>query len=239
MTRMISVTILTKNNESTIQQTLESVKAFDDVVVLDSGSSDQTLAIAKSFSNVRVFETVFEGFGPMRKLAAKKAKHDWILSLDSDEELMGLLDMDLDPTRVYSFPFHNYFNGKWIKGCGWYPDRHVRLYHRMQTNFSDDLVHEKVQTNGLKEVRLSVAIKHTSYQSIGDFLTKMQRYSSLFSQQNSLQSSSIVKALTHGWWAFLKSYVLKRGFLCGREGFIISQYNGHTAYYKYLKLAMR
>lgn len=240
---MISVTILTKNNEETLGSVLESVKEFEEVVILDTGSTDTTLEIAQIYPNVKVFHSPFTGFGPLHNLAAYHASHDWILSLDSDEVLTPelaeeILALQLDPRRVYSFPFNNYFNGKHIKWCGWYPDRHVRLYNKRTTSFTDDKVHERIQTNGVSEVKLKSPVKHYSYRTISDFLQKMETYSNLFAQQNAhKKKSSLPKALLHGGFAFFKSYVLKRGFMGGKEGYIISLYNGQTAFYKYLKLA--
>ncbi len=239
---MISVTILTCNSEARIRDVLESVKYFDDVVILDSGSKDNTMTIAQEFPNVTVYTAKFEGFGPKHNRASSLAKYDWILSVDSDEVLSGalakeILLLPLDPQNVYSFPMHNYFNGKHIKGCGWYPDRHVRLYNRTSTRFTDVQVHEGIITKDLKEVLLRNNAFHYSYNTIFDFLKKMQWYSDLFATQNKdKKKSSVCKAAFHGVFAFIKSYILQRGFLCGAEGFIISVYNGNTAFYKYLKL---
>ena len=233
---MISVCILTKDNERTIKRCLDSVSDFPEVILLDSGSKDKTLTIAKTYSNVTIHETHFSGFGSMRNQAADLAANTWILALDADE-VFGQAPDDLDPSCIYSFPFHNYFNGKWIKWCGWYPDRHIRLYNKTATRFSGDKVHEKILSVNLREVKLTTPILHYSYDSIDDFLRKMQHYSSLFREQHPGKNASLLKALLHGWWAFIKCYFLKRGFMGGREGFIISQYNAHTAYYKYLKLA--
>lgn len=240
---MISVTILTKNNEETLGSVLESVKEFDEVVILDTGSTDTTLEIAEIYPNVKIFHSPFTGFGPLHNLAAYHASHDWILSLDSDEVMTSelaeeILALQLDPKRVYSFPFNNYFNGKHIKWCGWYPDRHVRLYNKRTTSFTDDKVHERIQTTNLSEVKLKFPVKHYSYRTVSDFLRKMEIYSNLFAQQNAhKKTSSFPKALLHGGFAFFKSYVLKRGFMGGKEGYLISLYNGQTAFYKYLKLA--
>ncbi|MCB1084259.1 MAG: glycosyltransferase family 2 protein, partial [Simkania sp.] len=172
---MISATILTKNSEETLSTCLKALEGFNEVIVLDTGSTDLTLDIAQTFSNVKVFEAPFEGFGPLHNLAAEHATSDWILSLDSDEVLSDelskeILALNLKPDCVYSFPFHNYFNGKHIRGCGWFPDRHIRLYNKTATHFSDDYVHEKILTKGLKEVKLTHAVKHYSYRSISDFL---------------------------------------------------------------------
>ncbi|MCB1115902.1 MAG: glycosyltransferase family 2 protein [Chlamydiia bacterium] len=240
---MITVTILTKNNEETLGSVLESVKDFEEVVILDTGSTDTTLEIAAMYPNAQIFHSPFTGFGPLHNLAAYHAKRDWILSLDSDEILSPSLaeeirQLSLDPKKVYSFPFNNYFNGKHIKWCGWYPDRHIRLYNKRVTTFTNDHVHERIETNGLSEVKLKSPVKHYSYRSISDFLRKMETYSTLFAKQYAhKKSSSFAKALLHGGFAFIKSYVLKRGFLGGKEGYIISLYNGQTAFYKYLKLA--
>ena len=240
---MISVTILTKNSEETLRSTLESVKHFSEVVLLDTGSSDSTLQIAKEFSNVKIVEGPFTGFGPAHNLATSHATHDWILSIDSDEVLsQELIDeiqsLSLSEHNVYALNRKNFLNQKWIKWCGgWHPDPVIRLYHRQKTHFTDAKVHEKIVSSHLNIVQLHSPLLHTPYRNMSDFLAKMQHYSTLFAEQNQhRKSSSIGKAILHGWMAFIKSYFFKRGFLGGKEGFIISVYNGHTAFYKYLKL---
>ncbi len=236
---MISVTILTKNAEQTLKSTLESLKGFLEVLVYDSGSSDKTLEIASSFPNVRLIQGPFSGFGPTHNKASSLATYDWILSIDSDEILseglaQEILNLQLDPQIVYQLNRRNFFNGKWIRV--WSPDPVVRLYNRNMTHFSDDVVHEKVLSSPLHVHPLASPLLHTPYRSIDDFLSKMQLYSTLFAEQNRGKKSSLTKAVLHGGAAFLRSYVLKRGFLGGKEGAIISFYNGHTAFYKYLKL---
>jgi glycosyltransferase involved in cell wall biosynthesis len=238
----ISVTILTKNAQRLLAECLRAVSGFSDVIVLDNGSTDATLDIAATFANVRVFQEPFTGFGPLHNRASELAAHDWILSIDSDEivtpELFAeIASQELDPDCVYSFPMANYFNGKRITTCGWHPDRHVRLYHRGRTRFTDAAVHEGVITAGLREIRLTHPVRHYSYACVADFLTKMQRYTDQFAAQHAeKKSSGPLKAVLHGSFAFLKSYLLQRGFLQGYEGLLISAYNGHTAFYKYLKL---
>lgn len=240
---MISVTILTKNSEKYLDAVLNALISFDDVVILDNGSSDQTIEIAKKFSNTRIFYSEFLGFGKLHNLASEFAKNEWILSIDSDEivarELKEeILSLKLDCHEIYSFPRHTYYRNKLIKWCGWYPDRVIRIYNKNITRFSDDQVHEKiVKTDLVKEVCLSSPLIHYSYDSISDFLAKMQSYSQLFALQNKgKRSSSVFTAISHGFFAFVKSYFLKKGFLGGYEGFLISAYNAHTAFYKYLKL---
>lgn len=241
---MISVTILVKNGEVTIRETLDSLTRFDEVVVYDTGSTDGTLKIAKEYSNVKIYKAPFEGFGVSHNKASAKAKHNWILSVDCDEVITKeladeILSLDLDTKSVYKMIRHNYFNGKWIKGCaGWHPDWIVRLYNRKSTTFTNDEVHEKIISDSLKTVSLKHPMRHVPYQQIGDFLSKMQSYSDLFVKQKAgKKKSSLPIALKHAFFAFFKSYILRKGILCGGEGFIISAYNAHTAFYKYLKLA--
>jgi glycosyltransferase involved in cell wall biosynthesis len=239
----ISVTILTKNSQKYLQEVLEALTSFDEVLICDTGSQDQTITIASRFSNVKIFYEPFQGFGPTHNRASDLAKNDWILSIDSDEVVSDDLReeisrLSLQPKHVYSFPRHNEYRGKWIKGCGWYPDRQFRLYNKKDTRFTDAQVHEAIITTGLTHIPLKSPLKHYSYHQVADFLSKMQSYSSLFAEQyKGRKSSSLAKALTHGIFAFLKSYLLKRGFLDGQGGFEISIYNGLTAFYKYLKLA--
>jgi glycosyltransferase involved in cell wall biosynthesis len=240
---MISVTILTKNSAETLAATLDSLKTFDDVLILDTGSTDATLEIAKKYPNVTVRTMQFLGFGATHNVASALASRDWILSVDSDEVLSPeLVDelhaLPLDPACVYSIARLNYLNGKQIKWCGgWHPDRVIRLYNKQKTAFDQSQVHEKVISKGLQEIQLHHPMHHTPYRQMADFLNKMQAYSTLFATQHAeKRSASLGKAILHSWFAFFKSYVLKRGFMGGKEGAIISFYNAHTAFYKYLKL---
>ena len=243
---MISATVLTKNSAETLAATLDSLRSFPEVLLFDTGSSDATLEIARRYSNVKIVCEKFFGFGAAHNAATKLSANDWILSIDSDEVLSSdlveqILKLPLDPKNVYSLERCNYFLGKRMRCCsGWYPDPVVRLYHRGATRFSNDAVHEKVLTENLKVVHLRSELFHNPYRSIEDFLFKMQNYSTLFAEQNkNKKRSSLWIAIGHSFAAFLKNYFLKRGFLGGKEGFIISLYNAHATYYKYLKLALK
>ena len=238
----ISITILTKNNSQTISRTLNSLLDFDEVLIYDNGSSDATIETARKFKNVKVIEGPFLGFGPTHNLASSLTKHDWILSLDSDEVLSMELVSEIqnlvkDPDTVYSFPRHNYYREKFIRGCGWYPDRQFRLYNRNCTKFTSVEVHEQIIVDGCIHVPLNHPIIHYSYTSIEDFLQKMQVYSTLFAKEHcGKKKSSPMKAILHGAYAFIKTFIIKRGFIDGYEGLLISSYNAHTSYYKYMKL---
>lgn len=237
------MTVLTKNCQDTLTATLDSLQKFPEVLVYDSGSTDDTLALAAAYPNVKIIHGTFSGFGPTHNTASSLTKYDWILSIDSDEVLTPelceeILQLQLDPGHIYQIQRKNYFNGKWVRWCGgWHPDPVLRLYNRKITRFSDDAVHEKVLSQGLQIIPLTSPLVHIPYRSMEDFLQKMQIYSTLFAQQNKgKKQASVLQAIAHGFFAFLKSYLIKKGFLGGKEGFIISIYNGHTSFYKYLKL---
>ena len=239
----LSVTVLTKNSEKYLSQVLDSLKKFDEVVVYDTGSTDKTLSIARQYSNVTVHQGPFIGFGPTHNVASSTARNAWILSIDSDEVVTPqladeILKLSFDDKTVYSIPRNNYFRGKWIRWCGWYPDYQYRLYNRENTRFTDAQVHESIFVEDMKVKMLKSPMIHYSYADTADFLGKMQSYSHLFAQQNKgKKKSSTAKAIGHGAFTFFKSYILKKGFLGGSEGFEISVYNANTAFYKYLKLA--
>jgi glycosyltransferase involved in cell wall biosynthesis len=240
----ISATLLTKDSAARIGEAIGALGWCDEVVVFDTGSTDETIEIARRHPNVTIHRLAgpFPGFGRAHGRAVALARNDWILSIDSDEIVSSELaeeisGMRLDPNTVYSMPFHNYFNGRLITSCGWYPDHHERLFNRTATNFCASEVHERVQTDGLRRVRLRHPVRHYSYCSLDDFLRKMQFYSRLFAEQNAgSRRSSPARAVLRSAWAFIKSYCLQRGCLQGREGLIISAYKAQTVFWKYLLL---
>jgi glycosyltransferase involved in cell wall biosynthesis len=243
MRKLLSATILTKNSQKYLAEVLTALEKIDEIVIVDTGSTDDTLSIAGQFPNVSIFEHSFIGFGPTHNVASRLAKNPWILSIDSDEVvspslLEEILSISLSKGFVYSFPRHNEYRKKWIRHCGWFPDRQTRIYHRDDTQFTEDQVHEAIKKDHLQEICLFSPLYHYSYENTHDFLHKMQIYSTLFAlQYQGKKSSSLMKAISHGLFAFFKTYFLKRGFLDGSEGFEISFYNANTAFYKYLKLA--
>ncbi len=241
----ISATILTKNSEALLGQVLAALDWCEEVVVLDTGSTDRTLAIADSFANVSVHRWAgpFPGFGRAHRRAVELARHDWILSIDSDEIVSPELTEEIralplgETGVVYTIPFKNYYAGKHITSCGWSPDRHERLFNRRVTNFCASEVHERVQTRNVEVVTLRHAIEHHSYRSIDDFLRKMNAYSHLFAEQNcGRKSPGAMTAVARSGWAFFKSYFLERGFRQGAEGLTISAYKSQVVFWKYLML---
>jgi len=237
----ISVVILTKNSSKYLKQVLHAVREFDEVVILDNGSTDDTMNIARTFENVVVHEHEFIGFGPLKNYASSLAKNDWVLSLDSDEILTkefidSLKNKNLDPQSVYTIERMNYYKEKKIQYC-WNNDIIVRLYHKNSTKFNDRYVHEGIESNGLHVELLNGSIKHYSYSSISEFMIKADRYSTLFAEQHAGKSkSSPGKAISHALFAFIKTYILKRGFLDGYIGLVISYTQASEKFYKYMKL---
>lgn len=238
----ISVTVLTKNSQDTLSRCLTALAAFPEVVVLDNGSSDATLSIAADFPNVKIFTSPFIGFGALKNLAASQATHDWILSVDSDEVLStelvsSVLQHSLQPQYVYRFLRKNFYGQRYINACGWENDYVLRLYHKKSTAFSAKEVHETILTQGLKTETLPGTLDHFSYRNAEELVQKMNYYTSLFAQENKgKKRASVFKALYKGAFSFFRNYLLKKGFLYGADGFLISSTNALGSFYKYLKL---
>ncbi|MFP5212023.1 MAG: glycosyltransferase family 2 protein [Acidobacteriota bacterium] len=239
----ISVTVLCKNGERRIAECLSRLASFEEVILLDTGSTDRTIEIASTFANVKIFQDGFYGFGRMKNQAAGYAKNDWILNVDHDEILTEPLlaeirGLDLDPRRIYAIKRANHYNGKLVKCCGWHPDAVMRLYNRKSPGFSEKLVHESLKTDEMEGIiRLREPMKHFSFEDASDLLDKMQRYARLYAlEHKGRKKSSPFLAVFHGFFSFLKNYFLQRGFLYGYAGFLISVCNANGVFYKYIML---
>lgn len=239
-----TATMLVKNAERYLPQVLESLAAFDEVLLLDNGSTDNTLAVAARFANVSVRHHEFDGFGAMKNRAAEWARNDWIFNVDSDEVVDDVLAAALaavdwhQSSRVYTVSRLNHYRGRLIKSCGWYPDIIPRLYHRRHTRFSDAAVHERIQIPLQTEVlALSGSLLHYSYDSAEELLHKAQYYSTLYAQaQAGRKQASAAQAFGHGLAAFVKNYLFKRGFADGGDGLVIAVSQAVGSFYKYAKL---
>lgn len=238
----ISVVVLAKNNQKTIKNTLESLVGFDDVVVYDNGSSDDTLQIAKSYKNVNLIEGEFRGFGWSKNRAASYAKNDWILVIDSDEvvdrELFEILkSISLDEKSVYRLNFKAFYKDIQVKYCGWNNQKIKRLYNKKVTSYNLNDVHEDIITDGLKLVDLGGNVEHYSYHSISEFILKADKYSTLFAQNSAgKKPSSPSKAFFNALYSFFRTYILKQGFRDGYVGLVIAFSHMVTNFYKYIKL---
>ena len=237
----ISVVIIVKNGIRTIRKCLDALSDFNDIVVFDNGSTDGTQEICRQYDNVNLVEGEFIGFGPTKKLASTYAKHEWILSLDSDEIVTAsfvetLQSKNLDPGTVYSIKRINFYKDIEIKH-GWSNDILPRLYNRKKTNISDKMVHEGVMTEGLKVEYLDISLKHERYSSISEFIRKADHYSTLFAEQNvGKRKASPLKAIGNSSFTFIRKYFFKLGFLDGYPGLIMAYTNMIENFYKYMKL---
>ena len=214
----ISAVMIVKNGAVTIRKTLDSLEKFDDIVVYDNGSTDETVAIAREYSNVNLIEGNFDGFGTTKNRAATYAKNDWILSIDSDEvvdlELLhALQDKVLDARTIYVINAIAYYKDIQIRYSGWTDQKIRRLYNKTVTQFNDNFVHEHIIEEGMNKELIEGNLKHYSYMSISDFIVKLDRYSTLFANDNvGRKSSSPAKAFFNGLYSFFRTYILKRGF---------------------------
>lgn len=238
----ISVVVLAKNSALTIARTLESLREFSEVIVYDNGSSDETIDIAKSFSNVVLVEGEFRGFGWSKNRAASYAKNEWILVIDSDEVpdstlIETLRTTTLDEACVYKLNFKAFYKDTQIKHCGWNNQKIKRLYNKTKTGFNDNDVHENIISEGFCEEVLDGSVGHYSYHSISDFIIKSDRYSSLFAQNNKhKRASSPSKAFFNALYSFFRTYIIKQGFRDGYIGLVIAFSHMASNFYKYIKL---
>ena len=242
MSIKISVIILTKNSEKHFKNVLDALKSFDEILIIDNGSKDNTLNIAKNYSNCKIFKEEFIGFGPLKNKALKYAKNEWVLFIDSDEivkkeMIKKLITLNLyKKNRVYSFLRDNYYKNRLIRCCGWENDYVIRLFNKNYTRFNNNLVHESVIIKqDTKIIKIKEGLKHYSFSSIEELINKMQYYSSLFAKEKNYKPS-FLKLTLSPFFKFIKNYFFQKGFLYGYIGFAISLSNANGVAYKYLKL---
>lgn len=240
----ISIAIITKDEENRINACIESLSFADEIVVVDSGSTDNTVHIARS-AGCRVLIEKWRGYAGQKQFAVDQCRNDWVFILDADERIphgtaKTLSEMPLNAVQsitAYSFLRKNYFHDQWIRHCGWWPDRIVRLVNRKKGNFNDRLVHERWISSGT--VRdLDLTIDHYSFRDYSDLINKMQAYSTLSARDMFTQGKHAGwwTPLTHGLWMFLRTYIFEMGFLEGFDGFMISALNAGGSFMKYAKL---
>lgn len=242
----LSVILITKNEARNLRQCLHSVAFADQIVVVDSGSTDGTQAIARDAGALVIETADWPGFGPQKNRALDAATGDWIFSIDADERVTPDLAAEIaavikaDPKSAadaYEVPRKSWYCGKFINHAGWSPDYVTRLARRDAVRFSDDLVHERLLVNG-RTGRLKTALLHYSFRDFSQVLHKIDMYSTLSARQRHArgQRGSVGKAVLHGLAAFIRTYIFKRGFLDGSHGLALAISNGEGSYYRYLKL---
>ncbi|MBK5098994.1 MAG: glycosyltransferase family 2 protein [Gemmatimonadetes bacterium] len=238
----VSVIVITRDEEHVIADCLESVRWADEIVVLDCGSTDRTVEICRSFTD-SVYETDWPGFGIQKNRALSHATRDWVLSLDADEWVSSALAAEIQSrlpdtgANGLVIPFQSSYLGRFMRHGDWRNERHLRLFRRTSGRFSDDPVHERLTVDG--EIgRLENPILHYSFATVEEVQDKVNRYSTAGAERRfaSGKRSSLLKALSHTSWTFVSGYLLKAGFLDGREGFLLAVSNAEGSFYTYLKL---
>ena len=237
----ISATIITYNEERNIARVIESLRCCDEIVVVDSGSSDRTCELAEKLG-ARVIDSPWPGYAKQKNLAAEKAANDWILSVDADEAISEGLEAELWHIKkqgpefdAYTMPRMAQYLGKWILHSGWYPDRKVRLYHREKATWRGDFVHESLHATG-KIGHLEGQILHYTCDSLAEHMKTMDRDTTLAAEQIVYQKRKItlLRLIVDPPWTFIRTYFLKAGFLDGLEGLAIAYM---AAFYNFLKYA--
>lgn len=242
----LSVIIITKNEEAMIRRCLQSVAWADEVVVVDSNSIDNTASICRELNaKVHSFDD-WPGFGVQKNRALDLASCDWVLSLDADETVTAELRAEIEAAMTnpcghaaFRLPRLSSYCGRQMRHSGWWPDHVTRLFKRGSTRFSDDLVHEKLVVEG-KVGALAQPLLHEAFTDMGEVLEKMNRYSTASAAmlQHQGKTGSLASAVLHGLWAFIRTYILRAGFLDGREGFMLAVSNAEGTYYRYVKLML-
>jgi len=248
----LSVVIITRNEAKNIQACLESVSFADEVIVLDSASTDETVQIAKEMGALVHQTPDFPGFGEQKNRALDLVTGQWVLNIDADErvseplskEILQAIQAKSTKHLAFDIPRSTYFCGKWIKHCGWTPDRVLRLFKADQARFSDDKVHERLIPNGQNNWdnaqlgHLNTPMLHYSYLSPEDYWRKLRSYSQIWAEQRHLrgQKTSVARAFGSALFAFLRSYVFQAGFLDGSMGLAVCVMQAQGTFAKYFTL---
>jgi len=244
----LSVIVITKNEAAHIEACLASVAFASEWIVVDSASSDNTAERARKFGARVVASDDWPGFGVQKQRALDRATGRWVLSIDADERVSPELAARIaavvggvagsEPFAAYELDRLSQMSGRWIRHGDWYPDRVVRLFLRDRARFSADLVHERVVVDG-PVGRLGGDLLHYTMPTFEDALAKMNRYSSGRAADRLAAGGrgGVGPALAHAAWAFVRSYVIRRGFLDGAAGFIVASYIAEGTWWRYLKVA--
>ena len=239
----LSVVIITRNEEANLPRCLDSVKFADEVIVVDSHSTDRTVAIAQEHQ-ARVITIDWPGFGPAKQLGVDSATSEWVLSLDADETVSEPLGDEINAVinsangpDGYTIPRRTNFLGRWIYHCGWYPDRVLRLFRRAKGKFDGAVVHEKVLLDGDLGT-LNQEILHYSYPDLESYFKKFNRYTTVGAEEayKAGKRAGLFHLTVKPPASFFAHYVLRRGFLDGLEGFLVSLFSAGAVLVKYAKL---
>jgi glycosyltransferase involved in cell wall biosynthesis len=237
----ISAAIITRNEERNIARSIESLRCCDEILVLDSGSTDRTVEIATKLG-ARVVESSWHGYAAQKNIAAELASNDWILSLDADESVSEALEAEIWQIKktgahydAYTMPRLAQYLGRWILHSGWYPDRKIRLFDRRKAKWQGEYVHESVVVHG-RTGHLESNLLHFTCSSLSEHLRSLDRYTTLAAEGLVAQGKRITltKIVLDPPWTFFRTYVLQQGYLDGLEGIAIAYM---AAFYNFVKYA--
>jgi glycosyltransferase involved in cell wall biosynthesis len=238
----ISATVITKNEEKNIAACLESLEWVDEIVVLDSGSSDKTVEIAKKYTS-KVFVEHWRGMGNQKNRAVELARGPWIVALDADERISPELALEIrkaicdNVPAAYAIRRKNFYQGRWVRHCGWWPDWVKRVFKKGEAHFSKDVIHDSLQAVSLVK-RLNSPILHYSFSSPEDFLNRTCIYANHQAREmyRNGRRASLWTAISHAVFALLHTYITRLGFLDGAAGVLISVSNFVGVFYRYMML---
>jgi glycosyltransferase involved in cell wall biosynthesis len=240
----VSVTIIARNEEKNLPRAIESVRWANEVIVVDSGSTDQTVEIARQLG-AKVFQNAWPGYGQQKNYAQRQASYDWVLNIDADEVVSPELALEIQATlqdlaqgkiqaRGFYFPRKTYYMGRWIRHGGWYPNHLVRLADRRCARWSEPNIHEALLVDG-EVTELRQPLDHFSFNSIDDQVSTNLRFARLGAQElvRRGKRTGLDRLLLKPLGKFVETYLLKRGFLDGLPGFIISINAAYSVFLKY------
>jgi len=246
-TRTVSLTaiILTFNNERLLPACLESVQWADEIIIYDSGSTDNTHTIAGQYNATVIIDNEWSGFGVQRQKAQQQATSDWLLWVDSDEVVSVALRQSIEcalvapeAQNVYSINRLSDFFGKPIRHSGWYPDRIVRLHSREHYRYNDAIVHEKIDCPTASVLPLAGDLLHYTTDSFLGYMSKSLRYANDWAQASYAKGRrvSVLGITMRTLFAFVRKFIIKKGFLDGRHGFLLAMQSSHYTFNKYFAL---
>ncbi|WNJ97036.1 glycosyltransferase family 2 protein [Vibrio ruber] len=246
----LAVALIVKNEAKHLEACLKTVQGWvDEIVILDSGSSDETEQVARQFTDKFFTNIDWPGFGPQRRLAQSYVESDYVLWLDADERVTPELRQSIQgavkanqPNTIYQISRLSWVFGRFIRHCGWYPDKVLRLYPTKLTQYNDALVHEKVEVTSSMQVKtLSGDAIHYTYDDMHHYLVKSAGYAKAWAEQRQQRGkkSSIGQGIVHALGCFVKMYIIKAGFLDGKQGLLLSVLSAHSTFVKYADLWIR
>jgi glycosyltransferase involved in cell wall biosynthesis len=247
MGKTLSVAIITRNEEANLPRTLGSIHWANEIVVVDCGSTDGTVELAWRFG-AKVIQQDWLGFGQQKNFAIERCTGEWVLSLDADEEVSETLAQEIErllagtpAVDAYYLPRRNFFLGRWIRYGGYYPDQKLRLFRKGTASFEESAVHETVQYSGATHT-LHGDLIHHAYPTLENYIEHMNRYSTLGATQAAVRGKTSESLAAFFWNALLNpvatffyNYILRLGFLDGREGLLLHLYHSGYVSWKYAK----